>query len=60
MNRYEQRRRKLLMNKEVAAGYEEMAAELELTPLSGITPASTEPALPRTRAPIQKRAGSRA
>jgi transcriptional regulator with XRE-family HTH domain len=30
MNRYEQRRRKLLQNEEVAAGYREMAAELEL------------------------------
>src|SRR6266571_9403202 len=30
MNRYEQRRRKLLQNEEVAAGYQEMAAELEL------------------------------
>jgi len=30
MNRYEQRRQKLLQNKEVAAGYQEMAAELEL------------------------------
>ena len=30
MNRYEQRRKKLLQNKEVAAGYQEMAAELEL------------------------------
>ena len=30
MNRYEQRRQKLLQNKEVAAGYREMAAELEL------------------------------
>ncbi len=30
MNRYEQRRRKLLQNKEVAAGYREIAAELEL------------------------------
>src|SRR6266516_2253897 len=30
MNRYEQRRLKLLQNKEVAAGYREMAAELEL------------------------------
>lgn len=30
MNRYEQRRRKLLENEEVAAGYQEMAAELEL------------------------------
>ncbi len=33
MNRYEQRRRKLLQNKEVAAGYQEMAAELELKKL---------------------------
>ncbi len=30
MNRYEQRRQKLLQNEEVAAGYQEMAAELEL------------------------------
>src|SRR5260370_15212597 len=30
MNRYEQRRQKLLQNEEVAAGYREMAAELEL------------------------------
>src|SRR5260370_15934072 len=30
MSRYEQRRRKLLQNKEVAVGYREMAAELEL------------------------------
>ena len=30
MNRYEQRRQKLLQNKEVASGYQEMAAELEL------------------------------
>ena len=30
MTRYEQRRQKLLLNKEVAAGYQEMAAELEL------------------------------
>src|SRR5215471_9889476 len=30
MNRYEQRKRKLLQNNEVAAGYQEMAAELEL------------------------------
>jgi transcriptional regulator with XRE-family HTH domain len=30
MKRYEQRRKKLLQNKEVAAGYQEMAAELEL------------------------------
>jgi len=30
MNRYEQRRRKRLQNPEVAAGYREMAAELEL------------------------------
>ncbi len=30
MNRYEQRRQKLLQNKEVAIGYQEMAAELEL------------------------------
>jgi len=30
MNRYEQRRRTLLQNEEVAAGYREMAAELEL------------------------------
>jgi DNA-binding phage protein len=30
MTRYEQRRQKLLQNKEVAAGYQEMAAELEL------------------------------
>ncbi len=30
MNRYEQRRRKLLQNEEVAIGYREMAAELEL------------------------------
>jgi len=30
MNRYEQRRRKLLQNEEVAAGYREMAAELEI------------------------------
>src|SRR6266566_9888962 len=30
MNRYEQRRRKRLQNEEVAAGYQEMAAELEL------------------------------
>src|SRR6266851_4579783 len=30
VNRYEQRRRKLLQNEEVAAGYREMAAELEL------------------------------
>src|SRR5258706_1539476 len=30
MNRYEQRRRKLLQNEEVAAVYREMAAELEL------------------------------
>jgi DNA-binding phage protein len=30
MNRYEQRRQKLLQNKEIAAGYQEMAAELEL------------------------------
>ncbi len=30
MNRYEQRRQKLLQNPEVAAGYREMAAELEL------------------------------
>jgi transcriptional regulator with XRE-family HTH domain len=30
MSRYEQRRRKLLQNEEVAAGYREMAAELEL------------------------------
>jgi transcriptional regulator with XRE-family HTH domain len=30
MNRYEQRRQKRLQNEEVAAGYREMAAELEL------------------------------
>ena len=30
MDRYEQRRRKLLQNEEVAAGYREMAAELEI------------------------------
>ncbi len=30
MNRYEQRRQKLLQNEEVAVGYREMAAELEL------------------------------
>ena len=30
MNRYEQRRQKLLQNEEVAADYREMAAELEL------------------------------
>jgi DNA-binding phage protein len=30
VNRYEQRRQKLLQNEEVAAGYREMAAELEL------------------------------
>ena len=30
MNRYEQRRQKLLQHEEVAAGYREMAAELEL------------------------------
>ncbi len=30
MNRYEQRRKKLLQNNEVAAGYQEMAAALEL------------------------------
>ena len=30
MNRYEQRRQKLLQDEEVAAGYREMAAELEL------------------------------
>ncbi len=30
MNRYEQRRRKLLQHEEVAIGYREMAAELEL------------------------------
>ena len=30
MNRFEQRRQKLLQNEEVAAGYREMAAELEL------------------------------
>lgn len=30
MNRYEQRRRKFLQNPEVAAGYREMAAEIEL------------------------------
>jgi transcriptional regulator with XRE-family HTH domain len=30
MTRYEQRRKKLLQNKEVAAGYQEMAAELEI------------------------------
>ena len=30
MNRYEQRRQKLLQNEEVATGYREMAAELEL------------------------------
>jgi DNA-binding phage protein len=30
VNRFEQRRQKLLQNEEVAAGYREMAAELEL------------------------------
>jgi len=30
VNRYEQRRQKLLQNEEVAVGYREMAAELEL------------------------------
>jgi transcriptional regulator with XRE-family HTH domain len=30
MNRYEQRRQKRLQNPEIAAGYREMAAELEL------------------------------
>jgi tRNA A37 N6-isopentenylltransferase MiaA len=30
VNRYEQRRQKQLQNEEVAAGYREMAAELEL------------------------------